>query len=55
MTFFNENSIIEDFYFKGIHFEKATLADMERSVLPYNKYIEDNNLKMLQTKINVFK
>lgn len=44
LEIYNENSIIEDFYFKGIHFEKATLTDAERNVLPYNKYLEDQNV-----------
>lgn len=44
LEIYNEDVMIEDFYFTGIHFEKATYEDAERQVLPYNKYVEDEKI-----------
>lgn len=37
-----EDSAIEGLYFAGMHLEPATAADLDREMLPDNKYVETN-------------
>lgn len=40
LDFYDENSIIEEAYFAGKHFDIATAEEAERETLPETKYVE---------------
>lgn len=40
LDFYEPDTAIEDIYFGGVHLEKATTQDLDREIIPKNKYIE---------------